>query len=243
MKHTKVGTVMTNEVVTAAPGTSFKEIARLLAVHRVSGLPVLDDDDKVVGVVSGTDLLRTAGRTAPAGRANRLRARLNRLVQGRRRTRKAPARHAGTLMSSPAVTVRAESTIADAARTMARRGIERLPVVDEEDRLVGIVTRRDLLQVFLRPDEEIRRTVLEEVIDGTPWLAPQSVAVEVRDGVVTLAGQVERLSEKPVALRMASRIDGVVAVVDRLTHRVDDTRLRPAGWVPREGGGSWLREF
>lgn len=241
MKHTKVGTVMTNEVVTAAPGTSFKEIARLLAVHRVSGLPVLDDDDKVVGVVSGTDLLY--GRTAPAGRTNRLRARLNRLVQGRRRTGKPPARHAGTLMSSPAVTVRAESTIADAARTMARHGIERLPVVDEEDRLVGIVTRRDLLQVFLRPDEEIRRTVLEEVIDGTPWLESRSVVVEVRDGVVTLAGQVERLSEKPVALRMTSRIDGVVAVVDRLTHRVDDTRLRPAGWVPREAGGTWLREF
>lgn len=144
-------------------------------------------------------------------------------------------------MSAPAITVRAESTIADAARTMAQRRIERLPVVDEEDRLVGMVTRWDLLQVFLRPDEEIRRAVVDEVIVNALWLDPETVTVDVSEGVVTLSGQLERCSDVPIALRMVSQVDGVVAVVDKLTYRVDDSHLRPDDPAVYGVGEEWLR--
>ena len=144
---------------------------------------------------------------------------------------------AGQLMSRPAVTVRPQDSIVDAARSMARHRVERLPVVDEEDRLIGIVTRRDLLRVFLRPDDEIRAEVIDEVLVRSLWLRPQSVAVTVTDGVVRLEGELDRHSEIPIAVRMAGQVDGVVAVVDRLTYRVDDSRpAARAGGAP--GGGA-----
>ncbi|MET8978014.1 CBS domain-containing protein [Streptomyces sp. NPDC004539] len=221
MKHDKVGSVMTADVVHAVRDTPFKEVARLLARHRISGLPVVDGDDKVVGVVSETDLL--ARHTAPAASGP---ARLTRV--GRRRAGKAGARTAGQLMSEPPVTVHAEDTIAEAARTMAERRVERLPVVDVEDRLVGIVTRGDLLRVFLRPDGEIRAEVVQEVLVRGLLLRPYSVDVFVTDGVVTLQGRLELRSDTEIAVAMTRRVDGVVDVVDGLTSRLDDTHTREA---------------
>jgi CBS domain-containing protein len=130
-------------------------------------------------------------------------------------------------MSAPPVAVHAEDTIVAATRTMARRGVKRLPVLDEEDRLVGIVTWRDLLQVFLRPDADIRDEVIDEVLVRALWLMPRTVDVSVADGVVTLTGRLERRSEAEIAVAMTRQTDGVVAVVDdELTWHVDDTRLR-----------------
>ena len=208
MKHRKIGNVMTDEVVRVGRGASSEEAGRLLRRHRIGGLPVVDEDDKVVGVITGTDL---TGRADAADQAD-------------------GAVPAGQLMSRPAVTVRPQDTIVDAARRMARHRVERLPVVDEEDRLIGIVTRRDLLRVFLRPDDEIRAEVIDEVLVRSLWLGPQSVAVTVTDGVVRLEGELDRHSEIPIAVRMAGQVDGVVAVVDRLTYRVDDSRpTAPSG--------------
>ncbi|WAP54303.1 CBS domain-containing protein [Streptomyces sp. S465] len=195
MKHRKIGNVMTDDVVRVSSGTSFDEVDALLSRHRINGLPVVDEDDKVVGVITGTDL-------------------------------SAPAPTAGQLMSRPAITVRPQDSIVDAARAMDRHRVERLPVVDEENRLIGIVTRRDLLRVFLRPDDEIRAEVIDEVLVRSLWLGPQSVAVTVTDGVVRLEGQLDRHSEIPIAVRMAGQVDGVVAVVDRLTYRIDDSADR-----------------
>ncbi|MFD9460328.1 CBS domain-containing protein [Streptomyces sp. NPDC060027] len=232
MKHDKVGTVMTTDVVRAPYGAPFKKVARLLAGHRISGLPVVDDDEKVIGVVSESDLLaRQAETPDPASDpyAAKRRFRLVRPTRGaRRQAAKARARTAGALMSVPPVTVHAEDTIAEAARTMAQNRVERLPVVDEEDRLVGIVTRRDLLQVFLRPDREIRSEVLDEVLVRSLSLTPQTVTVSVHEGVVTLDGHVERRSEAEIAVAMTRRIDGVVGVVDQLTCRFDGAHPRPA---------------
>ncbi|MGW0205458.1 CBS domain-containing protein [Streptomyces sp. NPDC003233] len=243
MKHDKVGSVMATDVVRASYGTPFKEVARLLAHHRISGLPVVDEDQKVIGVISETDLMARQAET-PDPYAPKRRFRAVALTPGeRRRAAKAAARTAGQLMTEPPVTVRAEDTIVEAARTMAQRRVERLPVVDEEDRLVGIVTRRDLLQVFLRPDTRIRDEVVEEVLVRALWLPPQSVDVSVVEGVVTLAGQMERKSETEIAVSMTKQIDGVVAVVDNLTYRLDDSHVQPAEQALHGVAEDWLRKL
>ncbi|QPK49278.1 CBS domain-containing protein [Streptomyces gardneri] len=204
MKHMKVGGLMTDEVVSAVPAASFREVAKMLAEHDISGVPVVDEDDHVVGVVSESDLL---------------------------------ARHeltARELMNTPAVTIHAEETVADAARLMVRRGVERLPVVDEEERLVGIVTRRDLLCVYLRPDAEIRRRIREDVLTDALDLPEDAVDVHVLDGVVTLGGGVRRRSQALMLGGLAERVDGVVAVVDRLSFHEDDTRLASSTRTPHD---------
>ncbi|WP_320779577.1 CBS domain-containing protein [Streptomyces sp. CRN 30] len=231
MRHDKVGSVMTRDVVRAGATTPFKEVVRLLSEHRVSGLPVVDDE-RVVGVLSETDLMMHQARS-PVPYEPARHARLAALTPGvRRQAAKAGARTAGQLMTAPPVTAHADDTVVAAARLMAQRRVERLPVLDEEGRLVGIVTRGDLLTVFLRSDEEIHRTVVEQVLGKALWLTPRTIGVSVSDGVVTLDGRMERESDTEIAVSMTRRLDGVVDVVDRLTHRLDDSRLRPDAAAP-----------
>ena len=211
-----VGEVMTLDVVEAHPETSFKDVVRLLHRHRISGLPVVDHDDKVVGVISETDLIRRQAARSPDGLAGRSRTRSPGRSAGHP---DAGARGftAGDLMSTPAITVHPEQRIADAARVMERHGVERLPVVDEEDRLIGIATRRDLLRVFLRTDEEIHREVRDDVLPRALAGSAAGVTVSVRDGMVTLEGPLEQGGDLPLAIRLTYRVDGVVGVVNRLT--------------------------
>ncbi|WP_406258195.1 CBS domain-containing protein [Streptomyces chartreusis] len=224
MKTRTVGEVMTAEVVHARRETSFKDVARLLDRHRISGLPVVDHDDKVLGVISETDLVRRQAAT-PSERGTGRRLRIGPLRRAARATAaKAHADTAEQLMSTPAITVHPEQRVADAARVMERHHIERLPVVDEEDRLIGIATRRDLLRVFLRTDDEIRQDVIDEVLTRSMSLPPHTVIVAVTDGMVTLEGRLERRTDIPLVIRMTWRIDGVVGVVSSLTFRVDDVR-------------------
>ncbi|MFB6613046.1 CBS domain-containing protein [Streptomyces sp. NPDC085524] len=213
MKHIKVADLMTDEIVSVAPGTPFKDIAKLLAQHDISGVPVLDDEDRVVGVVSQTDLLACA---APPSRP------------GPGTGTPAPPPAAGALMSAPAITVRAEETAADAARLMTLRGIERLPVVDVEDRLVGIVTRRDLLRMFVRPDAEIRRRV-QDVLRDVVGVPVGDVEVHVVDGIVALEGIVQRQSQLHVLQALVERVDGVVAVASHVTARAEDPAITRSG--------------
>ncbi|MFE1443513.1 CBS domain-containing protein [Streptomyces sp. NPDC058739] len=217
-----VGEVMTREVVEAHRETPFKSVAQLLYRNRISGLPVVDGDDKVVGVISETDLIRCQAARAAHGRARRTRIPPLRR-SARRGAALARATTAQDLMTSPAITVHPEQRVADAARMMERHGVERLPVVDEEDRLIGIATRRDLLRVFLRTDDEIRQEILDEVVNRAMGLPPH-VVVSVRDGMATLEGRLERRSDIPLLLRLAYRVDGVVGVVNGLTFRIDDAR-------------------
>ncbi|MGW7456336.1 CBS domain-containing protein [Streptomyces sp. NPDC054797] len=212
---------MTDEVVSVVTSTSFKDVAKLLAQHDISGLPVLDDEDHVLGVVSESDLIGWDAAELP-------------LVSGAPDAGRGRATFpseviftAGEVMSAPAITVRAGETAAGAARLMAHRGVERLPVVDDEDRLVGIVTRRDLLRLFLRPDSEIRHRVFEDILRGTMGLGAEAVTVHVVDGIVTLEGGLEGQSQIPVLIGLTRQLDGVVAVVPRLTARVDDSLLTP----------------
>jgi CBS domain-containing protein len=225
MQHDMVGSVMTMDVVRAMYATPFKKVAQLLADHRIGGLPVVNEDDRVIGVISASDLAARQAATADAYPPRR-RFRVPALTPAaRRRTAKAAARTAGQLMSAPPITVHADDAVVEAARTMARQHVERLPVLDEEDRLVGIVTRGDLLQV-LRSEADIRGEVIDEVLARALRLAPRSIDVTVTEGVVTLVGQLERKSEAETAVAMTRQVDGVVAVVDQLGWRLDDTRLR-----------------
>ncbi|WP_406164731.1 CBS domain-containing protein [Streptomyces sp. NBC_00996] len=243
MKHNKVGSVMTMQVIRAEYGTPFKEVARRLGEHRISGLPVVDEDDKVIGVISETDLMIRQADT-PDPYEPKKRFRLAGLTpSARKQAAKSRARTAGQLMTEPPIKVHADDTIVEAARTMARHHVERLPVVDEADRLVGIVTRRDLLQVFLRPDADIRTEVIQEVLVRALWLPPRSIDVAVTEGVVTLTGHMERKSEKEIALSMARQIDGVVAVVDKLTFQLDDAKIKPQEQALHGVADDWLRRL
>lgn len=196
MKRRRVGSVMTDEVVSARSGTPADEMARWLAEYDISGLPVVDVEDRVIGVVSATDLQRNRSATTTDGTLT-----------------------ADAVMSAPARTVRADDSVVRAARLMSTSGMERLPVVDEEARLVGMVTRRDVLRIFARPDADIRDEIVDEVVVRALWLSPQSVDVVVRDGAVTLSGHLETSGAVAIAVRMTRQVDGVTAVVSRLTHR------------------------
>lgn len=244
MKHSEVGTVMTSDVVRVMCETPFKGVVELLARHGVSGLPVVDGDEKVIGVVSEADIVR---RQVEAHNGRRgIRVRLPWLTRAGRRAgltvaKKGHAQTAGGLMSTPAVTLHAHDSITEAARTMGERNVKRLPVVDDEERLVGIVSRHDLLQVFLRADEDIRAEVIEEVLARTLSLPADAVTVSVRGGVVELAGMLERRSEIPIALRIAAQVDGVVTVVDHLTYARDDAHREPLDSSVRAIGDNRLR--
>jgi CBS domain-containing protein len=212
-----VAEIMTRDVIVAHPRMPFKEIVRRMREARVSALPVLDDDGHLVGIVSEGDLiLKEDPELDEAGR----------LFEGRhRRTdrQKAAGLFARELMSAPVVTVAPTASLGEAARLMHRRQVKQLPVVDETGRLVGILSRSDLLTVFLREDAEIEREVREDVIRRTLWIDPSTVRVSVRDGVVRLEGQLERRSLIPVLERLVASVDGVVGVEHALTYEVDDT--------------------
>ncbi|MFD3889166.1 CBS domain-containing protein [Streptomyces microflavus] len=184
---------MTDEVVTVEYTTPSAEVAGLLARHSINGVPVVGEDDHVVGMVSASDLLSR------------------------------PTSKVGRMMSFPAVTVYAEQTVAEAARLMTRRGCERLPVVDDEERLVGMVTRRDLLGFFLRPDAEVEHRIRDDVLNGVLRVQADAVQVHVLDGVVVLAGRLPHRSLIRIALALTSRTEGVIAVVNRISVQPDDS--------------------
>ncbi|MET8893263.1 CBS domain-containing protein [Streptomyces albogriseolus] len=228
MKATEVGAVMTTDVVTAAYRTPLRDVIRALGEHRVGCLPVTDEEDRVIGVISPADLARSRPHEAgPDGTPRSWWVPLLSSVPGLRR-----ARTAGDVMTAPAVTAGARATVTEASWLMTGHGVERLPVVDDEERLVGIVTRGDLLQAVLRTDGDIDRAVRRDVLGTALWLTPRALAVTVEDGVVTLTGRLERRSDVDVAVRAASRLDGVVAVVDQLSYQVDDTRPPAAEAAP-----------
>ncbi|MEU2738798.1 CBS domain-containing protein [Streptomyces sp. NPDC007095] len=205
-----VSDVMTHTVAAIGRKANFKEIVQLMEQWKVSALPVLEGEGRVIGVVSEADLLpKEEFRDGDPDRYTQLR-RLPDLA-------KAGAVTAEDLMTAPAVTVRANATLAQAARAMAHAKVKRLPVVDDMGLLEGVVSRGDLLKVFLRDDEDIAEEVRREVVSYL-FRAPLSpVRVQVHDGVVTLAGRVRDTSLVPVAARLVRAVEGVVDVEFELT--------------------------
>lgn len=200
----RVQDVMTTQVVTVSPDATYHEAVRLMTGNKVNALPVVNRHGQVAGMVSEADLLRKQERNF-----GRFGTGLPRRT--RRERAQAEGSTAGELMTSPVITIHPTAPLGAAARLMNGHNIRRLPVVDHSGKLIGIVSRRDLLSVFLRPDEEITaevRHVLSTILldDG------DAVSVATRHGVVTLSGTLASKDLIPLAVRLASDVDGVVSV-------------------------------
>jgi CBS domain-containing protein len=206
-----VADVMTTRVIALRENADFKEIVSVLRRYRVSACPVLDDSDRVIGVVSEADLLyKETDPRLPEGLI-RLRWRLEEEC-------KATAVTADALMTTPAIAIGPEAPVGEAARLMQARQVKRLPVVDGNGHLVGIVTRSDVLSVFERPDADIWDEVVKVVIGEQAGLYPDALDVTVRSGVVTIGGYVERRETALTLLARARHVEGVIGVRDRLRY-------------------------
>ncbi|MFM9373591.1 CBS domain-containing protein [Streptomyces sp. Da 82-17] len=196
MRHRSVADLMTPTAVGVAPETTFKEIARLLDEYDITAVPVVDKLDRPLGVVSEADLVR-------------------------RHVRGDEDDTAEELMSSPAVVARPEWSAVFAAGVMDREKVKRLPVVDDDGRLIGVLSRSDLVQLFLRRDRAIQEEIVEDVITRTLRLSPSALSVDVTEGRVTLSGTVRDPDLVPALLKLCESVDGVVKVIDRIERRSD----------------------
>jgi CBS domain-containing protein len=217
MRQWKVKDVMTTDVVTVLADTPYSEIVNTLAKNKISAVPVLDTFGRVIGIVSEADLLHKVEFIGDGGQ---------RVFEwGTKKANRAKANGAAAqdLMTTPAVTIQPSISVIAAAKRLEGEHIKRLPVVDEMGRLVGIVSRRDLLKMYLRPDYELKEDVVEDVLRRLLWIDPLTVGVEVHDGVVTLSGHLDRKSTAELAVNVTKTVPGVIRVVDQLAWSHDDT--------------------
>jgi CBS domain-containing protein len=210
--------VMTTHVVAVKKDTSFKEMATRLRQHRVSAFPVVDDDGKVVGVVSEADMLTKEALVASAG----LRPDPPAQLPHRTEFIKAGATMAADLMSTPPVTISPEELVTSAARLMYSFKVKRLPVVDEGNRLVGIVSRADVLSVYGRPDAEIQVEIQDLVRLNQAFVASDRFAVSVKNGVVTLEGHLADAASGRAIVADSWHVESVVSVRDRFDYPPSD---------------------
>lgn len=227
MKRWSVKDVMTRDVVTVTEETPYKEIVEKLVARSVSALPVLGPDGRVVGVVSEADLLHKLQLCGLAGHIWLLENKRSRQAKT-----KAAADTARELMTSPAVTIGPDEPLPAAAQLMESRRFKRLPVVDQGGHLVGIVSRSDLVRVYLRSDEEIRNEILDHVLLRTMWIDPDTVEVNINRGIVTLEGTLDQRSAVPLVVRLCREVRGVVDVVDHLSFRFDDVANARRAYQP-----------
>ncbi len=206
----KVRSVMTEDVVSVLPDTRFKECVDMIRVHRVGALPVIDLGGRLLGILTESDLLRK--EEGPIGQDQC----------------RAAARTAAEAMTRGLTTSTPEATVAEAARLMHAASVRHLPIIDEEGRLVGIVSRGDLLKVFLRSDESLRREIEEVLLQQTLGIPRGALAVEVRDGVVHVSGEVETPSQARLIVALIDHVEGVVGVDGELETRLEDARSNGA---------------
>jgi len=208
----KVEDVMTREVATVEPATPIKDVARLLVERRISGAPVVEADGTVVGVVSEGDIL-----VKERDRAGSVSLLAHLLDVDPPVGAKHDACDAADAMTAPAVTIRRARPLHEAAALMLDRGVNRLPVVDEHSRLVGIVTRADLVRAFARTDEEIEREIRDDVLRRVMLAPPDRFAVDVEGGEVTIEGPVVDQQSADALIRLVERVPGVVLVRSRIS--------------------------
>ncbi len=222
--------LMTRHVVSVRTTTPLKEVARLLIDWRISGVPVIDDDGRVIGIVSEADFLikeegpdelphRSLSRVRGEGRSRRI------------AKAKQAAVVAGEAMTSPAITIGPETPISRAAAMMTSHHVNRLPVV-ENGRPVGIVTRADLVRAYVRSDEDLTTTIRSEVIRRILWLDPAGFRVEVHDGIASVEGRVERRSTAEMIERAIAFVPGIVDVRATIPWSIDDRDVAPSELDP-----------
>lgn len=219
MREPTVASLMTGEVIGASPETPFQDLVRLLGDNRISALPVVEDD-RPVGVVSEADLLPKeefrAGAEKPPG-FFAARAEKHRWTQSAGLT-------ARDVMTSPVWTTTPDTPASRAARELATADVRRLFVIDGDGVLVGVLSRRDLLRLFVREDSDLRREIQDEVFGRTLWVDPLTIGVTVSRGVVTLSGRLERRSEIDIAEHLVRSMPGVVEVHNNLRPEWDDSK-------------------
>jgi CBS-domain-containing membrane protein len=226
---TNVADLMTTEVVSVDETAGFKQMVELIEQHRISALPVVDGQRRVIGVVSEADLILKEDRI-DLGEQHVFES--HRRRQERERAGGTTARE---LASVPAVTIGPGDSVREAAKLMHDRAIKRLPVVDGDGRLVGVISRSDVLRVFMRSDDEIRREIVEDVIRRTMLLDAPTLVISVTDGIVTATGEVDRKTDAEILTRLSAAVAGVVAVESHIRYRYDDEkqRGRPGVWSRR----------
>ncbi|HHC07235.1 MAG TPA: CBS domain-containing protein [Actinobacteria bacterium] len=195
----KVVDLMSTDVVTVTPDTGIREAARLMVRHRVSGLPVVED--RLVGIITEADFLR---------------------LEVERQERFRAVETVAEVMSGDVVTIAPEATLHEAAKLMADRDVKRLPVVDDEGRLLGVISRSDVVTVFTRPDDVIEDEIREDLLRRVLFVAPDTIDVSVDNGVVVLAGEIGTRTEARLLEELTRRLDGVLRVENRLRWRLDD---------------------
>ncbi len=195
---------MTTDVIVVRPDTPIKDAARLMFRHRVSGLPVCDESSCLVGIITEADFLRIE-------------------VAREESNDPQPIETVEQVMNRGVVTVGPEVPLADAAKMMVFQDVKRLPVVDDEDRILGIIARLDVVAAFTRPDEVIEDEIREDLVRRVLFVDPDDIEVTVVDGVVTFAGEIGTRNESRLIEELARRLDGVIKVDNKLTWRLDDS--------------------
>lgn len=214
----KLRYLMTRDVITIGADASLKEAARRMIEAGISGLPVTAADGSLVGIVTEADFV-----TTEADRRRKKRAGLLRLVY---RDVEIPSqeRLVGDVMTTDLIVLGPEADHAEAARLMQKEGIKRIPVV-EDGKLVGLVSRSDVLRIFARSDQEIIEEIREHVIGDILWIDPERVDIKSVEGNVVLRGLLETRSDTELLARLTARVDGVMSVANHLEFEVDNTKL------------------
>ena len=217
----KVSELMTEKVLTIGPEAPIKDVAKILVANRISGLPVCDIEGGVLGVISEGDILYKEHDPAEGHMGGPL----GWIIEGTPNYKgyaKATALTARKAMTSPAVTIAPWESVSQAARIMCERHVNRLPVVQNE-KLVGIVTRADLVRAFTRTDAELEQELKQDVLQRTMWIDPGKVEVTVENGVAALSGRLGTRSDVELLTKLAGRVPGVVAVESTVEWDVDET--------------------
>lgn len=210
---------MSHPVITVRPDIPIPEIAKILTEHRISGVPVVDDQGRLVGIVTEADLLlKEAGPGGLPKLAFFLPARSKEVQEQLRRYE---GKVAADMMTQEVITATEETPLRELAALMARNQINRIPIL-RDDQVVGIVSRNDVLKAFTRSDETLHQEARQTLVHDLR-IDPEPLDIQVKDGVVTILGQVERKSEVGLMEMSVRAIDGVVSVdVSGLTYDVDD---------------------
>ncbi len=195
---------MTTDVIAVSPDTPIKDAARLMFRHRVSGLPVCDEASCIVGIITEADFLRIEVAREEADDPQ-------------------PIETVSQVMNRGVVTVGPDAPLAEAAKVMVFQDVKRLPVVDDEERMLGIISRLDVVAAFTRPDEVIEDEIREDLVRRVLFVDPDDIEVTVTDGVVRFAGEIGTRNESRLIEELARRLDGVIRVENELTWRLDDS--------------------